>query len=219
MKKLAIVAVALGSLATFASGAAHADPPDGPSGFLCGFGSSDDPTGTIANPGTQVGELDGGPLALTDTPANFTPTVIDVPEPDPANPTGSLPSVTPGTVEPDPSDNGNPVSGTLTCALQVGGTGAYTEPDAVSASASGIGVIYLPPSLISYQAGATDPVWVTTTVQVVGANGDGSATYYYDYASGDWTTDESAAQGDLAISQQVPPQEVCDAAPPVCAVP
>src|SRR4051794_28479057 len=43
-------------------------PPPPAAGTLCAFVSSDDSTGTLANPGTQVGELDGGPLVLASTP-------------------------------------------------------------------------------------------------------------------------------------------------------
>jgi hypothetical protein len=196
LKKLAIAAIALGGLVSFATGAAHADAP-GAAGFTCGFSSSDDPTGTVANPGTQVGEVDGGPIAVADLP------VVDD-------------TTTPPTVTFDTT--GNPASGTITCALQVGGTGTYAEADAVSASASGTVVVYLPPTLISYQAGATDPVWSCTTWTLTDANGD-SETVYLDDATGEFSTDATTATCALAISQQIPPQEVCDAAPQVCDLP
>ena len=175
----------------------HSEDAPGAAGFTCGFSSSDDPTGTVANPGTQVGEIDGGPIAVADLP-----TVDD--------------SVTPPDVSWDFA--GNPASGTISCALQVGGTGVYAEADAVSASASGTVVVYLPPTLISYQAGATDPVWSCTTWTLTDAHGD-SETIYLDDATGEFSTDASTATCALAISQQIPPQEVCDAAPAVCDLP
>jgi hypothetical protein len=198
VKKLAIAALALGGLVSFAAGAAHADPAElNSAGFTCGFSSSDDPTGAVANPGTQVGELDGGPIAVADLPNVDTTT-------------------TPPTVTFD--TGGNPASATITCALQVGGTGLYTDADAVSASASGTVVAYLPPTLVSYQASATDPVWSCTTWTLTDAHG-ASQTLYLDDTSGNFLTDPAAAHCALAISQQIPPQEVCDAAPPACDTP
>jgi hypothetical protein len=169
------------------------DDSTGAAGFTCGFGSSDDPTGTVANPGTQVGEVDGGPIAVADLP-----TVSD-----------STPPVVTFDV------GGNPASGTITCALQVGGTGVYTDPDAVSAAASGTVVVYLPPTLISYQAGLTDPVWSCTTWTLTSGSGE-TDTLYLDDATGEFSTDPATATCALATSQQIPPQEVCDAAPPAC---
>jgi hypothetical protein len=196
VKKLAIAALALGGLVSFATGAAHADAP-GAAGFTCGFTSSDDPSGAVANPGTQVGEVDGGPIAVADLP------VVDD-------------TTTPPTVTFDTT--GNPASATITCALQVGGTGVYAETDAVNASATGTVVVTLPPTLISYQAGPTDPVWSCTTWTLTSANGE-TVTLYLDDPSGEFSTDPDTALCALAISQEIPPQEVCDLVPDACTIP
>jgi hypothetical protein len=170
-------------------------------GFTCGFASNDDPTGAIANPGTQVGEVDGGPVVVADLPW------IDNADPD-------------GDGIPDYADvdtNGNPASATITCALQVGGTGVYADPDAVSASASGAAVVYLPPTVISYQATATDPVWSCTTWTITDGNG-ASVTLYADDVTGNFSTDPTTAKCALATSQSENPCDI-DPTAPGCTLP
>jgi type 1 fimbria pilin len=151
-------------------------------GFTCGFTSSDDPTGAVGQPGQQIGEVDGGPVAVADLP-----TVDDTVTPPAVSVTG-----------------GNPESGTITCAIQVGGTGVYTDADAASASASGTAVVYLPPTEITYFAAPTDNVWSCTTWVVADAAG-GSDTLYLDDTTGEFVTDPAAAHCALAISQEVTP--------------
>jgi hypothetical protein len=146
-------------------------------GLDCGFTSSNDPTGIVANPGTQIGEMDGGPIAVADLPN--------------VDGTTSPPTVTFDTT-------GNPASATITCALQVGGTGTYAEADAVSASASGTAAVYLPPTVISYQATGTDAVWSCTTWTLTDANGD-TETLYLDDTTGEFSTDPATAVCALAI--------------------
>jgi hypothetical protein len=171
-------------------------PPPSAAGFLCGFASNDDPTGAIANPGTQVGEIDGGPVAVADLPS-----VDD--------------AVTPPVVTWDVT--GNPASATITCALQVGGTGTYAEGDAVSASASGTAAVYLPPTAISYQATATDPVWSCTTWTLTDADGN-SETIYADDVTGEFSTDPTTAKCALATSQSENPCDI-DPTAPGCTLP
>jgi hypothetical protein len=194
--KTLLAAVLTAGCAAFVPGVGHADAPVGVTA-TCGAISTDDPTGTIANPGTQVGVIFGGPMVVADLP--------DVDD-----------TTTPPTVNFDTT--GNPASATITCALQVGGTGTYAEADAVSASASGTGVVDLLPTLISYQAGSTDPVWGCTTLTLTDANGD-SDTVYLDDATGEYSTDPTTAACKLGFAVQVPPQELCDAAPVVCDLP
>jgi hypothetical protein len=155
----------------------------------CKYGGSGDPSGAIANPGTKVGVLSGGPFVVADVfVGDSTHTTT------------------------------NPMSATATCHMKVGGTGHYDEPDSVSMSASGTAVVLVPPTLVSFAASSTDPVWECTTVTVRDAEGR-SATYYEDDVTGDFTLDASTAQCALAISQQVSPQEVCDLIPLVCDMP
>jgi hypothetical protein len=196
VKKLMTAAFIAAGLMAYVPASAHADSP-GAAGFTCGFASSDDPTGTVANPGTQVGETDGGPIVVADLP-----NVDD--------------STTPPTVTFDTT--GNPASATITCALQVGGTGVYSDPDATSASASGTVVAYLPPTLISYQAGAFDPVWSCTTWTLTDANGD-SETVYLDDATGEFSTDPTTATCALATSQSTDPCQIDPSAPGCTALP
>jgi len=79
---------------------------------------------------------------------------------------------------------------TLTCALQLG-TGAYADPDAVSATASGTGVVVLAPTPITFPAGY-EPIYTCTELTV------GAVTYYYDGPSDTYLTDRDAARCDLA---------------------
>src|SRR4051812_40589314 len=53
---------------------------------------------------------------------------------------------------------------TVTCSVQVGGSGAYAEADAASVSGTNVGVTYVTPTPVSYQVAPGDPVWVCTTV-------------------------------------------------------
>jgi hypothetical protein len=88
--------------------------------------------------------------------------------------------------------HGNPGQGTMHCNTQTGG-GRHSDPDnGASASASGTGVIVLPPTLISYNAPPGVPVYLCTSFTY--ANGQ---TLYWDDSndpavSGRWTTDPNA---------------------------
>jgi hypothetical protein len=88
---------------------------------------------------------------------------------------------------------GNPASATLTCTLQIGGTGAYTDPDAVRATASGTGVVVLGPIMVTYTAGPAEIVYVCTGLTVTDAHGD-AVTYYYDAPSRAYVTDPATAR-------------------------
>jgi hypothetical protein len=166
MRPYAAALLVAGTLLT--TGTARADAPTGV-GSLCGFASSDDRTGAVGQPGQQIGEVYGGPVAVADLPASLDPVFWD--------------------------EFGNPASGTITCAIQVGGTGAYADADGASASASGTVVVYLPPTEITYFnfAAPPDPVWLCTTWTLTDGHGD-TDTLYHDYSTGRWTTDPYAAQ-------------------------
>ena len=201
MKKLAIATLALGAIVSALSGsAAHADPDNvGAIGFTCGFNTTDDPTGLVANPGTQVGETDAGPVVVAALP-------------------GIDDTTTPPTVDTSPLAD-NPAAAQVICDIQVGGTGTFAEPDASHVvSAKGTAVAYLPPTAISYQATSSDAVWSCSTWRLFDAAG-ASVDLYADATTGEFSTDATTAKCDLAISQEIPPQEVCDAAPPVCDLP
>ena len=174
MNKLFSATLVAATALAFAPAAAHADPP-GAAGFTCGFSSTDDPTGQVVNPGTQVGEIDGGPFVVADLPDPADPTAFDV--------------------------TGNPATGVITCALQVNGTGAFADADAVTVSSQLFNtvVVYLPPTAISYAAGPLDNVYECTTWTLTDAHGD-TETLYYDDVSGEFQTDSTLATCSLAIS-------------------
>lgn len=108
----------------------------------------------------------------------------------------------------------DPVSVTITCALQVGGTGTYAEPDDVSASATGSVVTYLPPTPMSYVRPPHVWVWLCTTWTVTDAHG--TTATYYDDSTGEFSTDPTTAHCSLPTGDQKPAQEICDLAWPVC---
>jgi hypothetical protein len=159
------LAATLAALAlTLPAGTAHADVPTWVA-LRCSFLTVEDPTGTVANPGTQVGVMYGGPIVAADLPASIDPLFWDI--------------------------FGNPASATLDCSLQVDEP-LYTANDAVSASSSGTVATFLPPTPISYQVPHTSNVFVCTAFTVSDAHGD-SATYYWDDATKQWTTNPTGA--------------------------
>ena len=98
-----------------------------------------------------------------------------------------------------------PQSGTVHCTIQVGG-GTHDAPDnGAAASASGTGVIVLPPTLVSYNSPANVPVYLCTSFTY--ANGPGTeddVTIYWADSNdptveGHWTTNASRSCG-LATS-------------------
>lgn len=182
-------------------GFAHADPYNtSAAGLTCGFTTTDEPTGTVANPGTQIGETNAGPVFASGRPA------IDD-------------TTTPPTIDLAPVTENNPAAAELICEIQIGGTGTFAEADASHVVTSrGTVVGYLPPTLISYQATASDAVWSCTTLRLFDVAG-ASVDLYADSTTHSFTTDATTAKCDLAIDQESPPQEVCDAAPPACDLP
>jgi hypothetical protein len=77
-----------------------------------------------------------------------------------------------------------PASATVTCAIQVGGTGRYSDPDAASASGSDIAVAAVPPTPVTYAATVTDEAYLCTTWTITNNVGE-SVTYSVDrYGTG-----------------------------------
>jgi hypothetical protein len=180
MRTLIAVAALAAAVSGTMSTPGHADPPSA-AGFACRF-SDFDPSSVVPDGSPQKGQLDGGPVAVADLP------YVD----DTLAPPAVLFDTT-----------GNPASATITCALQVGGTGGYADTNVVdaSASASGTVVVYLPPTVVTYAAAATDPLWVCTTWTLTDANGD-SETLYLDDATGEFSTDPTTARCAHVTSQQ-----------------
>ena len=156
MRKIALFAVAMATVGASFTGVSYAgEPVDGPSGFLCGFSSISNPT---AEPGTQTGEIDGGPLVIVDA-------------------------------------EGNTGEGTLTCTIQVNqGTHAGTGVSVSGQSTNS--VVVIPPSVVSYQAGEEDVVFLCTEFDP-GAPGGNDSLYFHSSndpaVEGHWSLDPTSA--------------------------
>ena len=84
-----------------------------------------------------------------------------------------------------------PVSVTVSCDIQLNGTGSYSDPDAVHATATGTTVTYVPSR--DWAAGVVgDHVWLCTTWVVEDADGR-TTTYYRDSTTDAMTTDPSVS--------------------------
>jgi len=133
-------------------------------------------TALLASPASAV------PKPFTDLPCAFTATEDPSPEVPPGTRTGTV-AAGPIVVADQGNLAGNPVSGTVTCTLKVG---AVSMPF----SAAGTGAIVLPPTLVSFVATPSTPVYVCTRLALTSAGG-GTTTYYWDAQDG-WTTDAAA---------------------------
>ena len=173
-----IAGVAVSALCTVGAPAAHAADLV-IAGFLCGTAGSDDPTGTIANPGTVVAEIDGGPI----TAVNADDPLFDL-------------------------------RVWIVCDIQVN-VPTHAGFNAAHAEGWGYGVAYLPPTIVSYPAVATDDVYLCSEVWVF--TGEGHVSVYYDDTSGEFLTDPNVATCSLLLSQEIPPQEVYDSFCPLAA--
>lgn len=160
MKKLALTCTVVAALLPAPADAAVPSPD----GYACGYSSLTDPT---AEEGTQLGEIDGGPIVVADLPR------VDVH----GDPTLSWDVL------------GNPASATLTCDLQLNDQ-THGGPNTVSLSASGTTVVVLPPTTTSYALSVNDTVHLCTSVTVTDARGD-SGTFYWDAWEQEWTTDST----------------------------
>jgi hypothetical protein len=195
---VSIALVAACCAASVAGSTAHADSPSA-AGRACGFAASTDPTGALANPDVHEGYVYSGPVLVADLPYVDTSTLV--------------PTVTFDTT-------GNPASGQITCAVQVGGTGVYTDGDACQVmSDSDPVVVRLIPHACNYYASATDPVWLCTTWRLTDLNGD-SETLYLDDSTGNFLTDPAAGHCALATTQgdQDLAEVLCFWVPEVCAL-
>jgi hypothetical protein len=159
VRRIALVTLALAGLAASVATPALADAPgDNSHGLICQFASVEDPT---AEPGTQSGQLSGGPVVLLDG-ANA------------------------------------PESGTLTCSIQVdnpipGGSGP-------SVSGHSTGVFTAGPAVVNYVAPATSNVYLCSSF----TDDSDSLTYYFQEATGTWTTTAADAPCGLAEGSNDP---------------
>lgn len=133
-------------------------------------------TALLATPAQAV------PKPFTDLPCQFAAAEDPYPEA-PENTRTGIVSAGPIVAADQGNLNGNPVRGTVTCTMRAGSS-------TVPAAASGTGVILLPPTLLSFTALPSTPVYVCTKLDLV-ASGGGTATYYWDAQDG-WTTDAAA---------------------------
>lgn len=115
----------------------------------------------------------------------------------------------------------NPYAITLTCTLKVGWSNDHTSPAAATASASGLGVAVLPPTLLPYDDPDGTFAAVCTEVTVTDRDGD-SATFYWDVYDESFGTDPTVPCGPVFCPlsarnacgggpPSVPPREVRDA--------
>lgn len=82
---------------------------------------------------------------------------------------------------------------TLVCGIQLGGTGAYSDPDVASASATGTTVVAIPPTPFRYADVPGAESYYCATRIFTSSGGD-TVTLYYDDVSDSWIEDEDAAR-------------------------
>lgn len=161
-------------------------------GSTCGLDTGNDPTGVVANPNTQVGTEYAGPIAVAYTPSTNDPVAH------------------------------NPVTVSVTCWVQLQGTGNANDSAAVAAGTVATGpslpvVGYLPTVEIQYPE--TVNVWLCTRVDVTDSSGAHTALYAdtTDPNGAVLTTDSSQARCAFVTSQSTDP---CDVEPsPMCPLP
>jgi hypothetical protein len=185
-----VLAVAAAAVLAPLPGTAHAAPPS-IAGLTCGLLTTTDVVGVLANPGTQVGYVWGGPVAA-----------------------GHLPSYDDGVLRWDVE--GNPVSVLIGCDVQVT-TPRFADVDYVSATATGTGAAVVVPTFVWYQLLPSNPVYLCTHVTVTDARG-ATATAYFDAVTRTFVSSPEDAECEVATSQQVPPKEACDVLPTGCPV-
>ncbi len=110
-----------------------------------------------------------------------------------------------------------------TCEFRVGGSGVYTDQGTFHIAPTGVShTVPLPtgwvtveePTLFTYPAGPYDPVWLCTTVVIFSP----TTVLYWDAPNHTWSGNPNIAKCALAVSQEVPPAEVCSFAPDVCRI-
>ncbi len=189
MRKLAIAAIAAGTLLSGLTASSHAEG-EPIIGSVCGFSSTNDETGVVdQDPTHQYGEIDGGPLVLAELGDAFP---ISVP-----------PAVPPAVPTTPPS----PASGHLYCWLQ--NTANYNflsttfgYPGLAGADAAGVGVVALT-AAIQYNLAPWGDVYLCSWVHI-----NGGSDWLYDE---NWTDPDTGQKtGNLVKSTQVPP--------PVCSL-
>ncbi|MDQ1711085.1 MAG: hypothetical protein QOE45_535 [Frankiaceae bacterium] len=137
-------------------------------GLGCGYNSAPDWTGP---PDTELAIINGGPFVVADLPR------ADWPGTDP-----TAPGIDP---------LANPVSATLTCTIRQGGYVTHVSPVLAAASASGTGVVVVPPTLV-HITGSPSSTWgICTALDVTDAHGT-TAHLYWDTARAQFGTDPSA---------------------------
>ena len=176
IKKIAIVAVAVGGLTLPFAAPADATPS---SRRICSFNSISDPT---VEPGTQIGQVNGGPITDSNLLATMTLTcTIQV---------GGANNTHAGVDAASASATGTNVAAACIHADHQEFWDERVCP--------GVGVT-LPPTQISYTSTEGQPVYLCTEVSVNGT------VYYYDDASGSWSASASATCGE-AIQQDLIPE-------------
>jgi hypothetical protein len=163
--------------------------PTTTAGLTCGLATTTDVVGVLANPGTEIGYVWGGPVAAAD-----------------------LPTLDDGVLMWDIA--GNPFTVTIGCDVQLS-TPRFSEPDYLSTTATGSPAAVVLPTFVLYQTLPTNPVFLCTTLTVTDARG-ASRIGYFDAATKTFVRNADDAECDVAIAQEAPPQGVCDLLPNGC---
>ena len=145
------------------------------------------------NPGTPCDDLTE--IALQDV-LDIVGGMVGDAQPDPwgalcgATSAGSGSSET-GTVDGGPlaltADNNTPLTGALTCTVQVNGRTHSAADACTTSSPVGTGAVLAPQARCSWPASADDRVYVCTAVSIAGWG-----SYYYDDFTNEWSTSTSA---------------------------
>ncbi|HEU0130019.1 MAG TPA: hypothetical protein VFQ85_03390 [Mycobacteriales bacterium] len=193
MRKLAIAAIAAGTLLSGLSASSNAQG-EPLIGSVCGYSSTNDPSGAVnQDPNHNYGEIDGGPLAVGDLGDAFPI---------------SVPPAVPPTV---PSQAPHASSGTLLCWIQLTGTynyaatdGKYGYPGLAGASASGTGVLVIPHTVVEYDAATTADQYLCSAV--INVDGDGANDWLYD---ANWVDPDTGQTTGNLVPANSTPTPVC----------
>jgi len=165
----------------------------------------------------RLGLLAGAALALLATPVQAHPFLasghtcgFQSGNRPPLTPPGTqLASITGGpvTATDGPSDpTGNPVTVTIRCWIQVGGTGTYDDTASVVpgsvVTATGTGSATIPPTTFTYRDSAPS-IYVCTEWDLRDLTDTTATPYYFDSPSGEFVANGAWASCDLATAQEV----------------
>jgi hypothetical protein len=190
MSRRLVLVCAVATIATFAPGVAHADPPS-VAGLTCAMVSVNDRTGTVASPDTQIGVFDSH-VAAVDVHTEGPDVVIDT--------------------------AGDPATAQAECWAQTGSTYGDVNSRLTSCQGNEAPGAASVDCVMAYHDPYPAPVYVCTQWTAWDAKGDW-VSFYYDDATGTLvrTTDPNADSATcvLAIEEDLLPQPVLDVVCPL----